>query len=68
MGDGRPSYEDLEQRVAELERENAELRALVAAQAALIEKLIVEIAELRARVEMNSRNSSKPPRSETSGW
>ena len=46
MGDGRPSYEDLERRVGELERENAELRALVATQAALIEKLTLEIAEL----------------------
>lgn len=64
MGDGRPSYEDLERRVGELERENAELRALVATQAALIEKLTVEIAELRARVDMNSRNSSKPPSSD----
>lgn len=64
MGAGRPSREDLEQRVGELERENAELRALVATQAALIEKLAVEIAELRARVDMNSRNSSKPPSSD----
>lgn len=64
VGDGRPSREDLEQRVAVLERENAELRAVVAAQAALIEKLTVEIAELRARVDMNSRNSSKPPSSD----
>lgn len=64
MGVGRPSREDLEQRVALLERENAELRALVAAQAGLIEKLTVEIAELRARVDMNSRNSSKPPSSD----
>ncbi|MEW6477785.1 MAG: IS66 family transposase [Actinomycetota bacterium] len=64
MGDGRPSYEDLEQRVGELEGENAELRVLVAAQAALIEKLTVEIAELRARLDMNSRNSSKPPSSD----
>ena len=61
MGDGRPSREDLERRVGELEAENAELRALVVAQAALIEKLTVEIAELRARLDMNSRNSSKPP-------
>lgn len=57
MGGGRPSYEDLEQRVGELERENAELRALVAP-AALIEKLTVELAELRVRVDMSSRNSS----------
>ena len=61
MGDGRPSREDLERRVGELEAENAELRALVVAQAALIEKLTVEIAELRARLDMNPRNSSKPP-------
>jgi transposase len=64
VGDGRPSYEDLEQRVGELEVENAELRALVASQAAMIEKLTVEVAELRARVDKNSRNSSKPPSSD----
>ena len=67
MGDGRPSREDLERRVGELEAENAELRALVVAQAALIEKLTVEIAELRARLDMNSRNSSKPPSSDGYG-
>lgn len=48
----------------ELVRENAELRALVATQTVLIEKLTVEVAELRARVDMNSRNSSKPPSSD----
>ncbi len=45
----------------ELERENAELRALAVTQAGLIERLTVEVAELRARLDMNSRNSSKPP-------
>lgn len=64
MGDGRPSRGELEQRVGELERENVELRALVAAQAAMIDKLTAEIAELRARLDMNSRNSSKPPSSD----
>lgn len=37
---------------------------LVATQAAMIEKLTVEVAELRARVDKNSRNSSKPPSSD----
>jgi len=40
------------------------LRATVAEQAALIEKLTAEIAELRARLNMNSRNSSRPPSSD----
>ena len=53
----KPSYE-------ELSEENTSLRATVAEQAALIEKLSVEIAELRARLDMNSRNSSKPPSSD----
>ena len=44
----------------DLERENVELRALV-------HKLTVEVAELRARVDMNSRNSSKPPSSDGYG-
>ncbi len=48
----------------ELSEENTSLRATVAEQAALIGKLSVEIAELRARLDMNSRNSSKPPSSD----
>jgi len=31
---------------------------------AIIEKLTVEMAEIRARPAMNSRNSSKPPSSD----
>ena len=52
-----PSYE-------ELSEENVSLRAAVAEQAALVETLTAEIAELRARLNMNSRNSSKPPSSD----
>ncbi len=40
------------------------LRAMVVQQAQLIERLTVEMAELRARLAMNSRNSSKPPSSD----
>ena len=40
------------------------LRSTVAKQVELIDKLMVEVAELKARVEMNPRNSSKPPSSE----
>jgi transposase len=50
VSQGRPSYEDLE--------------ALVASQAALIEGLRVEVAELKARLAANSRNSSRPPSSD----
>jgi len=53
----KPSYEELSQ-------ENASLRATVGEQTGLIEKLTAEIAELRARLNMNSRNSSKPPSSD----
>ena len=53
----KPSYE-------ELSEENTSLRATVAEQAGRIEKLASEIAELRARLNMNSRNSSKPPSSD----
>ncbi len=54
---GAPSYEELIQ-------ENASLRAVVAEQAKLIEKLTADIADLRSRLKMNSRNSSKPPSSD----
>ena len=40
------------------------MRATVGEQTGLIEKLRVEIAELRARLNMNSRNSSNPPSSD----
>jgi transposase len=53
----KPSYEELSEEVASL-------RTTVAQQATLIEKLTAEIAELRARLNMNSRNSSKPPSSD----
>jgi len=49
----KPSYEELSEEVGSL-------RTIVAEQAAVVEKLTAEIAELRARLNMNSRNSSKP--------
>ncbi len=42
----------------------AELEELVVSQAARIAKLEVALGELRARVDRNSRNSSKPPSSD----
>ena len=42
----------------------AELQELVAAQAARIAELEVVVAELRARLDQNSRNSSRPPSSD----
>jgi hypothetical protein len=42
----------------------AELEALVAEQAARIGELEVIVAELRARLDQNSRNSSRPPSSD----
>ncbi|MCA1679767.1 MAG: IS66 family transposase [Actinobacteria bacterium] len=47
---GRPSYEELESRVA--------------SQAAVIARLEAELAELRDRLSSNSRNSSRPPSSD----
>jgi transposase len=50
----RPSYEELAAR-------NAELLAVVAEQAALIESLRAEVAALRRQVGRDSSNSSQPP-------
>jgi transposase len=50
-GDGRPSYD--------------ELAALVVRQAAAIEELRAENAELKRRLGMDSTNSSKPPSSDS---
>ena len=50
----QPSYEELAAR-------NAELLALVAEQAALIESLRVEVAALRRQAGRDSSNSSQPP-------
>jgi hypothetical protein len=44
--------------------EVASLRSLLTEQAKVIEKLSLENVELRARLGMNSRNSSKPPSSD----
>ena len=49
----KPSYE-------ELSEENTSLRATVAEQAGRIEKLASEIAELRARLNMNSLSPASP--------
>lgn len=46
----RPSYEELE--------------ALIASQAVLVAELRAEVVELRARLEANSGNSSRPPSSD----
>lgn len=57
--------------LARLEAENAELRARVLEQAAVIDglmaqlaELTVKVAELQGRLGMNSTNSSKPPSSD----
>jgi len=56
--------EDPWQLVADLQSENAGLRAIIAEQAQLIDKLVAEVTELKARLAINSRNSSKPPSSD----
>lgn len=53
-----------EDRIGELVAQNVSLTALVADQTRLIATLTAEIVELRARLDMNSRNSSKPPSSD----
>jgi len=58
-----PNCARLEARVAQLEAENAELRAIIRQ---LIERnnaLEARVKELEARLKMNSTNSSKPPSS-----
>jgi hypothetical protein len=52
-----PSYEDLL-------AENAVLRALVADLTGRLEQALARIAELEARLNMSSKNSSKPPSSD----
>lgn len=54
----RPSYEALA-------RENAELRELVQALSARQDALEQENAKLRRQLGLNSRNSSKPPSSDS---
>jgi transposase len=54
----RPSYEELAAENAQLRAENAELRAMMAA-------VREEVAELKRQVGQNSRNSSKPPSSDS---
>jgi transposase len=56
--DRRPCYEDLAV-------ENGELRALVERLTARLDALESENAELRRRLGQNSRNSSKPPSSDS---
>ena len=51
---GQPSYE-------ELAAQNAELLAVVAEQAAMIESLRAEVAALRRQAGRDSSNSSQPP-------
>jgi transposase len=53
-----PSYE-------ELVAENAQLRAMVSDLHAVVETLRAEVAELKRQVGQNSRNSSKPPSSDS---
>lgn len=59
--------DERDRRIAELERENAHLRARVA-EVEKLEKLVAEltakVAELTERINRNSRNSSKPPSSD----
>lgn len=56
--------EDPWQLVADLQAENAALRAIIAELMAEVTELKAEVTELKARVAMNSRNSSKPPSSD----
>lgn len=48
-------------RIAELESENAELKARIVE----LEGKVIELAKLKEQLEQNSRNSGKPPSSDT---
>jgi len=61
---GRPSYDELADLVVAQARLIEELRGEVAQLRVDNEKLRAENAELRRRLGMNSRNSSKPPSSD----
>jgi len=52
-----PTYQELKEENAALRKENAELRAL-------IQQLLERIAVLEAKLDQNSKNSSKPPSSD----
>jgi transposase len=56
--------EELEGRIAEQDAVIAVLRGQSAEQRAMIVELKAEIVELQARLDQNSRNSSKPPSSD----
>ena len=58
LADPRPSY-------AELAAENAELQEMVGELRAVVVELRAEVAELRRQLGQNSRNSSKPPSSDS---
>jgi transposase len=64
-GDGRPSYDELAALVVMQARLIEELRGELAQLRADNEKLRAENAELRRRLDMSSRNSSKPPSSDS---
>jgi len=57
--------EELGLRLAQLERENAELRAALAERDVRLAKLTLENAQLRDELGKNSRNSGKPPSSDS---
>jgi transposase len=65
VGDERPSYDELAALVVAQARLIEELRGEVAQLRADNERLRAENAELRRRLGMNSRNSSKPPSSDS---
>ena len=60
----RPSYAELEALVAELQKATAQQDARIAEQDAVTAELRGQVAELQARLDQNSRNSSKPPSSD----
>lgn len=65
MPDADPRIALFERRIAQLEAENAELRALVETQRQLIERLEARVAELEHELGRHSGNSSKPPSTDT---
>jgi len=57
----KPTYEQLEVELAETKAELAEIKAELADTRALLKLALEEIADLKEKLNLNSKNSSKPP-------
>jgi len=60
----QPTYEELQQQVADRDRQIADLKAQLAAADQRIVKLEALVLDLQSRLKRNSRNSNRPPSSD----